>query len=75
LKQSKFIIALVLIVLVVILLFQNRQDVTLEIYFWKISLPQIIFMPLLLLIGFLGGYMVAWFRGKPQKQKEPEHQI
>jgi uncharacterized integral membrane protein len=74
LKHPKFIIALILIALVVILLIQNRQDVTLEIYFWKISMPQIIFMPLLLLIGFFAGYGVAWLRGKPQNEKEPESQ-
>ena len=73
-KNPKFIIALVLIVLVVILLIQNTQVVTLKIYFWEISMSQIILIPLVLLIGFLGGYGAARLRGKEQKKKEPERQ-
>jgi uncharacterized integral membrane protein len=75
LKNLKLIIALVLIVLVVILLFQNTEVVTLKIYFWEISMSQIILIPLVLFIGFLAGYGVARFTGKPPKQKEPKPQV
>jgi uncharacterized integral membrane protein len=75
LKNPKFIISLVLVALVAILLFQNTEVVTLKIYFWEISMSQIILIPLVLLIGFLAGYGVAKFTGKPSKQKEVKPQV
>ena len=73
-KQPRFIVALVLVVLVGILFLQNTQVVTLKIYFWEISMPQIILLPLVLLLGFVAGYGIARFKGKTKKGKEPEHQ-
>jgi len=72
LKNPKVIVVLVLVVLFAILLFQNTQVVTLKIYFWEIALSQIILLPLVLLIGFAAGYLVARFTGKAPKQKEPK---
>ena len=74
-KHAKFIIALVLVVLVVILLFQNTQVVTLRIYFWEISMSQIILIPLVLVIGFLAGYGTARFTGKSPMKKEPKPKL
>lgn len=73
-KHPKFIIAMVLVVLVVILLFQNTQVVTLKLYFWEISMSQIILIPLVLFIGFLAGYGIARFTGKARKKEEQEPQ-
>jgi uncharacterized integral membrane protein len=75
LKQPKFIIALILIVLLGILLVQNTQVVTLKIYFWEISMSQIILIPLVLLLGFLAGYGTARITGKTKKGKEPGPQV
>lgn len=71
-KNPKVISALVLIVLFLILLFQNTQMVSVKIYFWEIAMSQIILIPLVLLIGFVAGYLVARFKGKPAKPKEPK---
>ena len=71
-KNPKVIAALVLVALVLILLFQNTQVVSLKIYFWEIAMSQIILIPLVLLIGFVAGYLVARFTGKPPKSKEPK---
>jgi uncharacterized integral membrane protein len=74
LKQPRFIIALILVILVGILLLQNTQVVTLKIYFWEISMSQIILLPLVLLLGLLAGYGIARLKGKTKKGKEPAHQ-
>jgi uncharacterized integral membrane protein len=67
LKNPKVIIVLVLVALFLILLFQNTQVVTLKIYFWDIAMSQIILIPFVLLMGFVAGYLVARFTGKPPK--------
>ncbi|MFO7459885.1 MAG: lipopolysaccharide assembly protein LapA domain-containing protein [Desulfatiglandales bacterium] len=74
-KQPRFIIALILVILVGILLLQNTQVVTLKIYFWEISMSQIILLPLVLLLGLLVGYGIARFKGKTKKEEQgPERQ-
>jgi uncharacterized integral membrane protein len=69
LKNPKVIVVLVLVALFLILLFQNTQVVTLKIFFWDVAMSQIILIPLVLLIGFVAGYLVARFTGKPPKSK------
>jgi uncharacterized integral membrane protein len=70
-KNPKFITALVLAVLFIIFLIQNTQVVTLRLYFWKISMSQIILIPLVLILGFILGYIVRMVTGKHEKSKEP----
>ena len=66
-KNPKVIGALVLVALFLILLFQNTQVVTLKIYFWEIAMSQIILIPVVFIIGFAAGYLVARFTRKPPK--------
>jgi len=63
-KKPKLIASLVVAVLFLIFLLQNTQVVTLHIYFWKISMSQIILIPLSVLLGFALGYVVARITGK-----------
>lgn len=70
-KNPKFITAIVLAVLFVIFLVQNTQVVTLRLYFWKISMAQIILIALMLILGFILGYLVCKLKGKRNKRKEP----
>lgn len=65
-KNPKVIALLVLVALFLILLFQNTQVVTLKIYFWEIAMSQIILIPLVLLIGFVAGYLTARFTKRPK---------
>ena len=58
-KNPKLIAGLVLVILFLIFLLQNTQVVTLRLYFWKISMSQIILIPLVLILGFIVGYIVA----------------
>lgn len=57
--KLKTIIILVLIALFVVIAIQNTQAVTIQILFWKISMSRIIFIPLLILLGFVIGFLVA----------------
>jgi len=72
LKNPRVIAVLVLVALLLILLFQNTQVVTLKIYFWEIAMSQIILIPLVLLIGFVAGYLTARFKGKPPRATQPK---
>ena len=71
-KNPKFITAIILAVLLIIFLVQNTQVVTLRLYFWKISMSQIILIPLVLILGFIIGYIVCKMTGKNEKRKEPK---
>jgi len=57
--KTKLLIAGVLLALIVILLVQNTQEVVYRFYFWKISMSQMVLVPLAVLVGFLFGYFVA----------------
>ena len=57
--KTKILIVAVFLVLIVILLVQNTQEVIFRVYFWKISMSQMILVPLAVLVGFLFGYFVA----------------
>ena len=72
--KPKLITGLILAVLLIIILFQNTHDTILRIYFWEISLPQIILILLLLIIGFLGGFVTAKLMGKKKNIKKSQAQ-
>jgi uncharacterized integral membrane protein len=65
-KNPKVIAGLVVGILFLIFLFQNTDVVILRLYFWNISMPQIILIPVVLLIGFAGGFIVAKLTGGPK---------
>jgi uncharacterized integral membrane protein len=69
-KNPKVISAIVLGILFLIFLFQNTDVVTLRLYFWKVSMSQIILIPAVLLIGFAVGFTIAKLTGRP-KPLEP----
>jgi uncharacterized integral membrane protein len=66
-KNPKVIVGLVVGVLFVIFLFQNMDDVALRVYFWQVSMPKVILVPLAILVGFVAGFVVAKTTGKPRK--------
>jgi uncharacterized integral membrane protein len=74
LKNPKVIAGLVIGVLFLIFLFQNMETVTLHLYFWQISMPKIILIPLAILVGFVAGFAVAKLTGKPPKAKIERNQ-
>lgn len=58
-KKPKFIIIAILAMLFIIILLQNMHVVTLRLFFWEIDAPQIILIPLTMLIGFMIGFVVV----------------
>jgi len=69
-KRPKVIAILVIVVLLLIFLFQNTDIVTLRIYFWQISMSRIIFIPLVLVVGFALGFLAAKVTGKGARNKK-----
>jgi len=67
-KNPKTIAIVVVLVLFIIFLFQNTSVMTLRLYFWEVSMSQIILVPLILLVGFACGFAV----GKLTGRKKPE---
>jgi uncharacterized integral membrane protein len=61
----KVILVLVILALIIVLLIQNTQVVTFSIYFWKISISQVILVPIILLIGILLGVLLIRSKQKP----------
>lgn len=57
--KAKLAIALVLVVLLAVLFIQNTQNVTYRLYFWSVSISQMILVPLIALLGFLVGFIVG----------------
>lgn len=55
-RDSFFII---LIVLFLIVLLQNTHVVRMRFLFWQVGMSQIILLPLILLIGFVAGYILG----------------
>jgi len=69
--KAKTTVVLVLIALFVIILIENTQVVSLRLFFWKISMSQIILTPLTILIGFVIGYIVAKVTGHDNRREKP----
>jgi len=57
--KPRTIVVLVLIGLFLIILAQNAQVVTLRLLFWEIGMSQIILLPLVMVMGFILGFIVA----------------
>jgi putative membrane protein len=62
--KPKTIIIMVLLLLSLVILIQNTQVVTLQVFFWHITMSRILLIPLLMIIGFAIGYLVAALRRK-----------
>ena len=57
--KPKIVLLIVVIVLLLVLVIQNSQEAVLRILFWRIAMPQIIFVPLAVVLGFFLGYFVG----------------
>lgn len=62
-KKPKTIIWFVIVVLILVIFFQNTQVVSFRIFFWKISMSQIILIPLTMIIGLVLGYVIGKLTG------------
>jgi len=59
---KKIILVAVLLVLIAIAFIQNPGEISYKLYFWRISISQMILLPLTLLAGFFIGFYVAKLR-------------
>ena len=64
--KLKLSIVGILSILFVILLLQNTEVVSLKLFFWEISMSRILFFPVLLLTGFVIGFVVAKITGSDE---------
>jgi uncharacterized integral membrane protein len=62
-RNWKNITLLTLIVLMLIISFQNLKAVTLQILFWPGRVSPVILLPLMLLTGFAAGRLIRRKRG------------
>jgi uncharacterized integral membrane protein len=56
--KAKSIIAVILLVLILVVIFQNTEVVSFRFLFWQISMSRIIWLLLVLIIGFAAGYFM-----------------
>lgn len=68
-RNPKTIAIVVVVVLFLIFLFQNTTVMTLRLYFWEVSMSQIILVPLILLVGFACGFAVGKLTGRKKPAK------
>lgn len=61
LKSGKGIVTAVLLVLVLLFAVQNLAIVQVQFLFWSMSMPQALLVVLLLVVGFLLGWIVSSF--------------
>ncbi len=57
--KPKTIIILILLILCLVILIQNTEVVTLKVFLWSISMSRILLIPILIVIGFVIGYLAA----------------
>ncbi len=57
--KVKVILVLALIALLAVLCLQNTEVVTYRLFFWTVSLSQMILVPFVAALGFLAGYIVG----------------
>jgi len=66
--KPKNVLILIIVILFLIVILQNTEVVTLQIFFWKISMSRIILLALTLLVGFGLGYAVAGITASQQNK-------
>ncbi|MBP1748665.1 MAG: hypothetical protein H6Q52_1204 [Deltaproteobacteria bacterium] len=64
--NKKLIVILVLVGLLLILIIQNVQNISLNIFFWNIMMPQVILVLILFALGFVIGFLAAKMKRSKQ---------
>ena len=72
-KHPKVWIPAIVALLFVIVLLQNTDVVTLRVLFWDVSMSQIILIPLVLVIGFVLGFLAAKLLGGKREPAIIDH--
>jgi uncharacterized integral membrane protein len=64
--RPKVIAIIVVSVLALLILMQNLQTVTFQLFFWKLEVSQLLLVLLMLIIGYILGFLTAKIPGKPE---------
>ena len=70
LKVRNFFL-IVLGVLLVIVMVQNAQPITFRFLNWNYQVSQLLLVVIVLVLGFLGGFVTAKMTGRPSTTDEP----
>lgn len=57
--EGKLVLIIVLIVLALIIMFQNKDAVAFQMLFWSIGISKILMILMILIVGFAIGYITA----------------
>lgn len=68
--KAKIILVAVLLALLAILIAQNDRIVDFRIFFWTISISQVLLVPMVALTGFLAGVLVGTLIRRGRRQRE-----
>ena len=70
-RTAKQILIAILVILVLIVILQNRYAVTFHFLFWEFGMSLILLIPLLLLCGFAIGLLVSSMMARKGARKSP----
>jgi uncharacterized integral membrane protein len=73
--NKKLIVILVLVGLALILILQNTQSVSLNFFFWSLTLPLVVLVVGLLAVGFVIGFLAAKMKGPRDERLERRRNI
>ena len=65
--KTKYIVLIVVAVLALILVLQNRHVVSLKLFFWEQTMSLVVFAVLMVAVGFLLGLVTARATREPKK--------
>lgn len=65
-KRPKVIAIIVISILALIILLQNLHTVTFSMFFWTVEVSQLLLVLLMLIIGYVLGYLTAKLGGKKE---------
>jgi uncharacterized integral membrane protein len=66
--KAKYIALIIVLVLALIILFQNSQVIKIRLLFWKIEMSQIILVLFTLAVGFVLGFVTAKLAGRRHRE-------
>jgi len=67
--KAKTVIVLILIGLFLVILLQNTEIVTFQLLFWEITMSRSLLMLVIVIIGFVLGYIVGRMGGHSSRGK------
>ena len=66
LNQIRNAVLIILGVLIVIVMIQNAQPITFRFLNWRYQVSQLLLVVIVLVLGFLGGFITAKLTGQPK---------